>query len=222
MRKLCDPPRRRRRWRSALVGVGPGGGEDHQAGHARRQGQRQGHQGHQREDVREPRARGRRLLLRADVREGAAGREGHASRSRTRATATHTFTSDGLNIDQQVSPGQVDEVHRHRPEQRHRVRVPLRLPREHGHAGRVLHQGRRHRAVRRRRRLLTPEAVSEEAPLRTRVGVVVVGDVAHVVVDVVLDGERLPGHSAQFGRACASRWSAGGSVPWKRHTTIGT
>ena len=46
--------------------------------------------------------------------------------------------------------------------------------------------------------LLTPESVSEEAPLRTRVGVVVVGDVAHVVVDVVLDGERLPGHPAQL------------------------
>src|SRR4051794_32657739 len=44
------------------------------------------------------------------------------------------------------------------------------------------------------RRLRTSEAVPEEAPLRARVGVVVVGDVAHVVVDVVLDGERLPGH----------------------------
>ena len=71
------------------------------------------------------------------------------------------------------------------------------------------------------RRLRPSEAVPEEAPLRAGVGVVVVGDVAHVVVDVVLDGERLPGHLPSSACMCA-RCSAGGSVPWKRHTTIGT
>ena len=40
--------------------------------------------------------------------------------------------------------------------------------------------------------------VSEEAPLRTRVGVIVVGDVAHVVVHIVVDGEHVPGHPPQL------------------------
>ena len=53
---------------------------------------------------------------------------------------THTFTSTGLDVDKQVSAGQVGQVHRDRAEQWHGVPVPLRLPREHGHAGRVLHQ----------------------------------------------------------------------------------
>ena len=41
--------------------------------------------------------------------------------------------------------GQEGEVQHHRPERRHRVRVPLRLPPEHGDAGRVLHEGGWHR-----------------------------------------------------------------------------
>ena len=48
-----------------------------------------------------------------------------------------------------------------------------------------------------------PEAVPEEPTLRAGVGVVVVGDVAHVVVDPVLDGERLAGDPGEVGRACA-------------------
>ena len=42
-----------------------------------------------------------------------------------------------------------------------------------------------------RSRSRTAQAVAEEAALRPGVGVVVVGNVAHVVVDVVLEGEML-------------------------------
>ena len=52
-------------------------------------------------------------------------------------------------------------------------------------------------------------------------GVVVVGDVAHVVVDPVLDGEPVAGDPGEM-RVHVLQCSAGGSVPWWRHTTIGT
>ncbi len=66
------------------------------------------------------------------------------------------------------------------------------------------------------------QAVAEEAADRPRVRVVVVGDVAHVVVDVVLELEVLATRRRRAARACARAPSAGGSTPWPRHTTIGT
>ena len=137
---------------------------------------------------------------------------------------------------------QVDEVHRHGPERRRGVPVPLPLPRGRGHGRRGVHEGRSERDLDRdeqlvgqvprhataRRWISRPAstlraaiAVAEEAASRPCVRVVVVGDVAHVVVEPVLDGERLGGDRASSACMCAS-WSGGGSVPCERQTTIGT
>ena len=72
------------------------------------------------------------------------------------------------------------------------------------------------------RRRLALQAVPEEAALRPGVRVVVVGDVAHVVVDVVLELEVLGHDASRAARACARARRPAGSTPCPRHTTIGT
>ena len=62
-------------------------------------------------------------------------------------SATHTFTSDGLNIDKDVSAGKKVKFTVTVPSDGTAFAVPLRLPPEHGDAGRVLHQGGWYRAV---------------------------------------------------------------------------
>ena len=68
----------------------------------------------------------------------------------------------------------------------------------------------------------TLEPVAEEAALRAGVRVVVVGDVAHVVVDVVLELEVLASRPTASRSCSAAFTSSGGSASCSRHTTIGT
>ncbi len=72
------------------------------------------------------------------------------------------------------------------------------------------------------RLLLALQAVAEEAADRSGVGVVVVGDVAHVVVDVVLEGEEVAPRRWRGVRGSAAFTSSAGALSWLRHTTIGT
>ena len=69
---------------------------------------------------------------------------------------------------------------------------------------------------------LALQAVAEEAALGPGVGVVVVGDVAHVVVDVVLELEVLGDHVGQALVEHGLHVVAAGSGRARCHTTIGT
>ena len=134
-------------------------------------------------------------------------------------TSAHTFTSDELAVDQQVDPGKSAKLTFTVPSDGAGVPVPLPFHESRGHGRRGVHEGRCERerdpdpghdqqlVGLRELRLLSfggaAIAVPEEPTLRTRVRVVVVGDVAHVVVEPVLDGERLRRDPGELPRACA-------------------